>query len=138
MAKFGASYVPGHRVRAERLFQRDIFPALGTCPIAEIKAPEVLAVIRRIELRGAVDTAHRALGSISQVFRYGVACGKCESDPSRYLRGALPPKRPGHFATTLDLSALGGMLRAIDGYHGSPVVVAALRLAPLVFVRPGS
>lgn len=135
--KFGSGWAPGHQQRAMRLFERDIFPILGGRPVAEVKATEVLAVVRRIELRGAVDTAHRALGSCSQVFRYGVATGRCESDPSRDLRGALPPKQGSHFAATTDPAALAGILRAIDGYEGTLTVRCALRLAPLVFVRPG-
>jgi integrase len=135
--KFGSGWAPGHQQRAMRLFERDIFPLIGTRSIAELKAPDILTVIRRIELRDAVDTAHRALGSCSQVFRYGVATGRCESDPSRDLRGALPPKNGSHFAATIEPTALAGILRAMDGYEGTLAVRCALRLAPLVFVRPG-
>jgi integrase len=136
-AKFSSEWAPNHKDRVIRLFDRDIFPMIGALPISEVKAPELLKVLRRIELRGALDTAHRARGNCSQVLRYAVATGRCERDPSSDLRGALPPKKAEHFAATVDPSKLAGILRAMDGYQGDLVVRCALRLAPLVFVRPG-
>ncbi|MCU1223610.1 MAG: integrase [Edaphobacter sp.] len=136
-AKFTTGWAPGHQLRALRRFEREVFPLVGNRAIADIKPPEVLGVIRRIETRGAIDTAHRVLGACSQVFRYGVATGRCESDPSRDLRGALPPKNGSHFAATTEPAALAGILRAMDGYEGTLTVSCALRLAPLLFVRPG-
>jgi integrase len=96
-----------------------------------------LGVIRRIEGRGALDTAHRARGRCGQVLRYAVATGRCDRDPSVDLRGALPAAKGGHFAATTEPAKLAGILRAMDGYQGDVAVRCALRLAPLVFVRPG-
>ncbi len=96
-----------------------------------------MAVIRRIEGRGSLETAHRALANCGQIFRYAVATGRAERDPSGDLRGALAPVRGTHFAALTDPVAVGELLRAIDGFRGSLVVQSALCLAPLVFVRPG-
>src|SRR6202161_3205019 len=89
-AKFSPGWANSHEVRIARVLERDIYPWVGARPIAEVTPPELLAVIQRIERRGALETAHRALGNCSQVFRYAVATGRCKSDPSRDLRGALP------------------------------------------------
>ncbi len=136
-AKFSGGWAPSHKDRLIRLFERDIFPTIGGRPISEIAAPELLSALRRIESRGAVDTAHRARGCCGQVFRYGIATGRCQRDPSADLRGALPPAKETHFAATTDPVKLAGILRALDGYDGDIIVRCALRLAPLVFVRPG-
>ena len=132
-----AKWSPGHGKRIQRRFERDIFPWIGGQPIAGITARELLPVMRRIESRGAVETAHRALGDCGQVFRYGVATGRCERDPTGDLRGALTPVKGEHFAATTDPTRLAEILRAIDGYQGTLTVQCAMRLAPLVFVRPG-
>lgn len=87
-----------HRVKVIARLENDIFPWLGKRPISDITAPEVLACLRRIEQRGARDTAHRAMQNCSAVFRYAVVIGKAQSNPAEHLRGALPPARPGHFA----------------------------------------
>jgi integrase len=102
-----------------------------------VTAPELLAVIQRIEGRGALESAHRALSNCSQVFRNAVATGHCKSDPSRDLRGTLPPVKVKHLAATTEPERLTEILRAMDGYRGTLPVICALRLAPLVFVRPG-
>jgi integrase len=136
-AKYSANWVAKHSERIIRLFERDIFPWLGGRPIAEITAPEVLTVVRRIESRGALETAHRALGNCGQVFRYGVATGRAERDPSGDLRGALPPVRGEHFAATTNPDRFVEILCVMDGYKGTFPVRCALRLAPLIFVRPG-
>ena len=136
-AKFSSEWAPNHSTRVLRLFERDIFPMIGGLPISEVTAPDLLTVMRRIETRGALDTAHRARGNCSQVLRYAVATGRCLRDPSVDLRGALPPVKEEHFAATTDPAKLAGILRAMDGYEGDLVVRCALRLAPLVFVRPG-
>lgn len=128
---------PSHAIRIVRRLERDIFPWLGKKAIADIKAPELLQTIRRIESRGIVETAHRALSECGQVFRYAVATGRAERDPSGDLRGALPPVKGTHFAAVTDPEELAGILRAMDSYRGTAVVASALRLAPLVFVRPG-
>lgn len=126
-----------HSVRVLRLLERDILPALGGRIPSEITAPELLDVLRRIEGRGAVDTAHRAQRVVGQVLRYGIATGRAERDISADLRGALPPVKRGHFGAVIEPEDIGGLLRAIDGYGGHAVTRWALRLAPYVFVRPG-
>jgi integrase len=136
-AKYAPTWAPNHGARLIRLFERDIFPWLGSKPISEITAPDLLTVLRRIEARGALDTAHRALGNCGQVFRYSVATGRCQRDPSSDLRGALPPVRGKHFAATTEPKQFAAILRAMDGYEGMLTVRCALRLAPLLFVRPG-
>ena len=118
-------------------FENDIFPYLGSRPIAEVTPMELLGVIRKIEDRGAGDTAHRTLGSYGQVLRFGIATGRCERDITADLRGALKPVEGQNFAAVTTPSEIGGLLRAIDGYRGTFVVRSAFRLAPLVFVRPG-
>lgn len=118
--------------------ENDIFPWIGSRPIADISAPELLSPIRRIESRGALETAHRALANCGQVFRYAVATGRAQRDPSGDLRGALPPvKRDKHFAAITDPKKIGELMRDIDGYQGSFIVRCAFRLSPLLFVRPG-
>ena len=97
----------------------------------------MLSCLRRIEGRGALDTAHRAHQNCGQVFRYAVATGRAERDPTADLRGALPPATHQHFASITEPIAVGELLRAIDGFRGTFVVQCALRLAPLFFVRPG-
>jgi integrase len=131
------SWAQGHADKILRRFELDVFPVLGFRPITEITAPELLATVRRIEKRGALDTAHRALQTCGQVFRYAIATGRAERDPSGDLRGALPPAKGSHFPAVTEPDRVAELLRMIDGYQGTPTVRAALRLAPLVFVRPG-
>lgn len=127
-----------HAEKIKQLFDRDIIPTLGHRPIADITAPEVLAMARRIAARGSLDTAHRSIGNCGQVFRYAVATGRAVADPTGALRGALPSRQRGqHFAAITDPKQLGELLRSIDGYQGTHVVRCALKLSPLVFVRPG-
>lgn len=135
--KFSAKWVPSHADKIIRRLERDVFPWLGNRPIAQIKAPELLATIQRIESRSAIDTAHRALQNCGQIFRYAIATGRAERDISSDLRGALPPKSKKHLPAITEPKAIGGLLRAIDGYTGYFVTKCALRIAPLVFVRPG-
>jgi integrase len=136
-AKFANTWAPSHADRVLRLLDRDVFPWIGHRPISEIAAPELLAVLRRIESRGALETAFRARVYSGLVFRYALHTGRADRDPAADLRGALPPKKNGHFAAATNPEQLGDLLRALDGYKGSPVVRAALLLAPMVFVRPG-
>ncbi|MDD4913347.1 MAG: tyrosine-type recombinase/integrase [Sideroxydans sp.] len=118
--------------------EKDIFPWIGARPIAEITGPTLLVAIRRIESRGALETAHRALANCGQVFRYAVATGRAERDPTGDLRGALPPVRKDrHFAAITDPKKVGELMRDIDGYQGSYIVKSAFKLSPLLFVRPG-
>jgi len=120
-----------------RRLEVDVFPWLGARPIASITPPEVLAVLRRIELRGVVETAHRARENCGQVFRYAVATGAAESDPTRDLKDALRKHQPRHMAAITDPAKLAELLRAIHGYTGSLVVCTALRLVPMLMLRPG-
>lgn len=131
------SWAPSHREKIIRRLERDLFPWLGSRPIASITTPELLDVLRRIEERGAVETAHRAHQNCGQIFRYAVATGRTEYNPSPDLKGALPPVKKTHYAAMTDPKAVGELLRAIDDYQGTLVTKCALRLAPLVFVRPG-
>jgi integrase len=117
--------------------ERDVFPWVGHRPIREVTAPELLAVIRRIESRGAPETARRCLQYLSRIGRYAVATGRAERDAAADLRGCLPPANKRHFSSLTDPKAIAGLLRAIDAYQGSLVVLCALRLASLTFVRPG-
>lgn len=103
----------------------------------QITAHLLLATLRRIENRGALETAHRAHQNCSQVFRYAVATGRAERDPSVDLRGALPPAKEKHHASIIDPTAIGELMRSLEGYQGSFVTRCALQLAPLLFVRPG-
>jgi integrase len=135
--KYSATWNARHGERIIRRFERDLFPWIGSKPIAEIAAPDLLATVRRIENRGALETAHRALGNCGQVFRYAIATGRASRDISADLRGALPPVKGEHFAAITEPKQVGALLRAMDGYTGSQIVRCALRLAPLVFVRPG-
>ena len=116
---------------------RHLFPWIGKRPIKLITAPELLVVLRRIESRGTFETAHRVKQICGQVFRYAIATGRAERDPSADLRGALVPVKSKSMAAITDPQKIGGLLRAIDGYDGHIITKCALRLAPLVFVRPG-
>lgn len=128
------------KVHADTIMDRltkEIFPWLGHRPIDEIKAPELLKTFRRMESRGALDTAHRVRNHCSNVFRYAIATGRAERDPAADLRGALPPVKFGHMAAPTDPKDVAPLLRAIDGFEGSFVVKCAMQLAPMLFVRPG-
>jgi integrase len=116
---------------------KDALPALGDRPISEITAPAVLAMLRRIEARGALETAHRVRAICGQVFRYAIATGRAARDPAADIRGALPPPQVTHHAALIEPAEVGKLLRSIDAYQGTAVVKAALRFAPVVFVRPG-
>jgi integrase len=131
------SWVKGHGERILTRFERDLFPWIGARPIADLTAPELLTTVRRIEKRGALETAHRALGNCGQVFRYAIATGRAKRDPTGDLRGALSPVKTEHFAAITEPKRVGALMRAIEGYEGSLTVRCALRLAPLVFARPG-
>jgi integrase len=136
-AKYQPTWAPTHASKILRRFERDLFPWIGRRPIAEVTAPELLTVLRRVESRGAIETAHRAQHNAGSVFRYAVATGRAQSDPTASLRGALPPSKDKHHASITDPKAIGELLRALHGYKGSFITLCALRLAPLVFVRPG-
>jgi integrase len=113
------------------------YAVIGDRPVAKITAPELLAVLRKVEARGTYETARRLRSTCGMVFRYAIATGRAERDPSIDLRGALISPTVKHRAAIIDPVAIGGLLRAIDGYDGQATTQAALRLAPLTFVRPG-
>ncbi len=136
-AKYSQGWTESNRAKILARQENDVFPFLGRLPIGEITAPEVLAVARRIEERGAVDTAHRAMQDCSRIFRYAVATGRGERDPVADLKGALSPVRSTSYASIKEPKAIGALLRDIEAYSGNLIVRAALRLAPYVFVRPG-
>lgn len=135
--KFKPTWTPSTAETIIGRIEKDIFPFIGGRPIREITAPELLAVIRRIEGRGAIETARRDLQKCSQIFRYGLATGRVERDVAADLRGSIPPATEKHFASIRDPKGVGELLRAIGDYRGSHVTRCALRLAPLVFTRPG-
>lgn len=110
---------------------------LAQRPVAEITAPEVLAVLKKVETKGLTETAHRLRSAIGEVFRFAIATGRATHDPTQALRGALAAHSSKHRAAILDAKALGALLRAIEGFQGQPTTVAALKLMALLFPRPG-
>lgn len=136
-AKQSATWVELHASRIMLRLENDVFPWLGSRPIADVTTKELLATVNRIVDRGAVESAHRVLQNCGQVLRYAIATGRAERNPVADLRGALPPVKQTHLASIIEPNAIGGLLRAMDAYNGSLVTKCALRLAPMVFVRPG-
>ncbi len=132
-----AKWVPNHTARITKRFEQDVFISIGARAISEITARELLKMLRKIEARGVVDTAHRIHQNCGQVFRYAIATGRAERDVAADLRGALKPIVTEHHASITDPKGVADLLRAIQGYEGSIVTKCALRLAPLVFLRPG-
>lgn len=132
-----ATWAKSHADKIILRLENDIFPWLGKRPIADVTAKELLATLNRVVDREAVESAHRILQNCNQVFRYAIATGRAERNPAADLRGALPPVKPTHHAAILDPKEVGALLRAIDGYNGAFVTKCALKLAPLLFVRPG-
>lgn len=131
------NWSPAHTKKQQWLLEKNLFPYLGTAPISEITPPALLAALRRIESRGALETTRRAKQVAGQIFRYAVATGRAERDPSADLKGALKTPVTSHFAAITEPKAVGKLLTILEGYSGTPTVKAALNLAPLVFVRPG-
>ena len=127
----------GSAVRERRMLEKDLAPYIGRRPVGEIAASELLAALRKVEARGAVETAHRARMLAGQVFRYAIATGRAERNPAADLVGALAQPQGEHFASMTEPDQVAPLLRALYGYQGTPAVMAALKLAPLVFVRPG-
>ena len=124
--------------RITTLLEKDVFPFIGSMPISTIKPRDVLdKAVRKIEARGSIDTAHRAKQICGQIFRYAVAVGLAERDVTTDLRGALAAIPESHFAAITEPKQAGELMRSIFDYTGHPCTVAALKLTPLVFVRPG-
>ena len=132
-----ANVSPGHAERTRIRFEQDAFPWLGRGLVAEIEAPELLAVLRRVTARGAIETAHRLKDACAQVFRYGIASGSCKRNPAADLKDALPPVPARHHAAIIDPKRAAELLRAMGDYAGHPVTRAALALSALLFLRPG-
>jgi len=123
--------------RLIRLLQKDLFPYIGSLPVSQVTSPDLLRALRRIEHRGAVNTAHRAKQIAGMVFRYAVATGRAERDPSFDLKGALAQPTKTHFKSITEPAEVGPLIAAINNYQATPVVMTALRLTPLLFCRPG-
>jgi len=136
-ARFSPTWAASHAEKILRRLDLYIFPWLGAKTIRSITAPDVLGCLRRLEGKGTIDTAHRAKQNCGQVFRYAIATGRAERDPTPDLRGALPSIHKQHYAAITDPLEVAQLMRAIDGYQGSFVTICALRLAPLLFLRPG-
>lgn len=126
----------GSVTRDRRLIDKDL-AAIVDLPVADVTAPVLLAALRKLERRGVIETAHRARALAGRVFRYAIATGRAERNPATDLAGALEQSKTRHFASITTPDKIGKLLRALHGYSGSPVTLAALKLAPLVFVRPG-
>lgn len=133
-AKEGLS--PQSVKRERRLIEKDM-AGIRDLPITEVTAPLLLDALRKLERRGVIETAHRARAHAGQVFRYAIATGRAERNPAADLTGALEQPKTTHLAALTEPAKIGQLLRAIDAYQGSPVTTAALKLAPLFFVRPG-
>ena len=136
-AKFVSTWSPGHADAIKNRMEKDLIPWLGKLPMKEIKVPMVVGSLRRIEERGALETAHRVRTIFGQVCRYALATGRVEHDISSGLKGALPQPPERHHAAITNPKEVGPLLRAIDGYQGHFMVRCALKLSPMLFVRPG-
>lgn len=131
-----ANLSAGTLARERRLAEQELAP-IAVLPVAEISTPALLGALRKIEARGVVETAHRARALADRVFRYAIITGKAERNPATDLKGALQSPKTQHFASITEPAKVAGLLRSIWGYNGSPVTLAALKLAPMLFVRPG-
>lgn len=118
--------------------EKDLFPWIGSLQLKDITAPLLLQTLRRIEGRGARETAHTLRQTAGQVFRYGIATGRCERDPAPDLHGALQPIFVKHMAAVLEPDGVSALMRAIANYEGQPLTRAALELSALLFQRPGN
>ncbi|MEN5365632.1 integrase arm-type DNA-binding domain-containing protein [Stenotrophomonas sp. TWI273] len=127
---------PGSVARERRLIEKDL-AALAETPVTDITAPILLVALRKLEKRGVIETAHRARSHAGRIFRYVIATGGAERNPAQDLIGALEQPKVRHFASITEPAQIGALLRAMWAYQGSPVTQAALRLAPMTFVRPG-
>lgn len=137
LAKRKDTVEPDQHKKTLARMENDVFPWLGSKPITEITALDILSVLRRIDERGARYTAHRVRSEISRAFRYAIATGRAERDPCPDLKGAIPPPKAENFAAITDPKGAAELLRAMEAFRGTFVVKCALRLAPMLFVRPG-
>jgi integrase len=132
------AWTPKYAEKWLRAMVKDLFPYVGAQPLASIKAPVLLDALRRVEKRGAIETAHTLRQTAGQVFRYGIQTGRCERSPATDLQGALKPVTTKNMAAILEPVKVGALLRAIDAYTGQPMTRAALALSALLFQRPGN
>ena len=138
MVKMGGQWAPSHYSKVLLRLKNDVFPWIGASPIAAIQATDLRRVLDRIQERGALDTAHRCLQTCSQIYGYAIATDRTQFNPCPSLKASLTPAVRKHFPTLVDPTAVGTLLRTLDTYmQGSPLTRAALKLAPLVFLRPG-
>jgi integrase len=135
--KFKRNWTEDHASRTLKRLEQNIFPWLGSRNIKEIKPSDLLESLQRVEKRGALETAHRIKQICGQVFRYAISTSRAENDITAALKEALPPNKVKHHASITEPSKIGSLLRAIEGYDGTFITKCALKLAPLVFVRPG-
>lgn len=135
--KFSEKWSPSHTRTVRGRLDLHLIPYIGKIPVRALTAADILKPLRRIETKKANETARRCLQIVSLVLRYAVASNRADDDPCHNLRGALNPVEVEHHAAITDPAEVGALLRAIDDYKGSMIVKCALRLAPLVFVRPG-
>jgi integrase len=136
LAKRGPKSESGD-ARLKRILEKDLSPAIGSRPISEITPPELLSALRKIETRGAFETAKKAKQTAGQIFRFAVASGLAERDPSADLKGALQQGKVKHYAAITEPKEVGRLMAAIHSYQATPAVMAAIKLAPLFFCRPG-
>lgn len=137
LTKQEQAWTKGHARTVISRLRRDILPWLGSRPVKEITAPEILKVLLRIESRGAIETAHRCKTIISQVFRYSIATGSADRDPAADLKGALTPAQPKKMAAITDPEGTAELLKAIGSYQGDIVTRCALKFSAMSFGRPG-
>lgn len=130
-------WVDSYRIKVAAWLDNDVFPWIGSRPAAELEATDFLAVARRVEGRGAIESAHRIMQNCGQVMRYAIATGRAKRNPVADLRGAIASPPDNSFAAVTDPDELAPLLRAMHGYSGTMVVRCALQMAPMVFLRPG-
>lgn len=136
-AKFSPRWAASYSEKVISRLQHNVFPWIGHLPIGDIMPIQLLPVLQRVEARGLLETAHRILHSCSHIFRYAIATGRADRNAATDLKGAIPPAKATHYPAITDPVKVAALLRAINGYDGLFITKCALRLAPLVFTRPG-
>ena len=137
LAEMQPNWVPKHYVKVLGRLEQHVLPWLGQRPLTEIQAADIEPLLSRLQARGTLESAHRVREHIGQIFRWAIRKRKAKLDPTQELRGFLPGRKAKHFASLTEPRQIAALLRAIDGYQGHFITQQALRLAPLVFVRPG-
>ena len=137
LEKFSSQWSTGHKTKQERRLEKYVFPFIGAKSVSSISAPEILQLLRKIEETGAIETAHRTQQICEQIFRYAVATGRAEQNPSSSLKGALAPPKVKHRAAVINPDELSEVLVKLGTFQGSPQVKAAIKLLPHLFARPG-